>query len=195
MIPLLAAIVLAGAAGAGPVLVSDACGNDTTDNSRDSRCAMDAVEKKLATRTRPKELKVCVSYPPRRPPRGVGHGGVVVLLYDCLQRKRRVQLMHGLVWKKLRGKGLDFGLSLECYTLEGIKSTDNSSSSSYFYIQSLILIVRSSSDKEVNTCRDTLPGKTCTRIAVNTIKSSQMYHERHRRKESLGARFSILLRR
>lgn len=57
MIPLLAAIVLAGAAGAGPVLVSDACGTDTTE-SEHSRCAVEEVERKMNARGRPKELKV-----------------------------------------------------------------------------------------------------------------------------------------
>lgn len=57
MIPLVAAIVLAGAAGAGPVLVSDACGTDTTDNV-DARCAVAEVERVMKTKQRPKELKV-----------------------------------------------------------------------------------------------------------------------------------------
>lgn len=57
MIPLLAAIVLAGAAGAGPVLVSDACGNDSTE-VENNRCAIEAVDKAMKARPRPKELKV-----------------------------------------------------------------------------------------------------------------------------------------
>lgn len=57
MIPLLAAIILAGAAGAGPVLVSDACGNDTTENEV-ARCAVDEIETNMKARPRPKELKV-----------------------------------------------------------------------------------------------------------------------------------------
>ena len=58
MIPLLAAIVLAGAAGAGPILVSDACGEDTTTNSETGRCAVEEVERKMRAKKRPKELKV-----------------------------------------------------------------------------------------------------------------------------------------
>lgn len=57
MIPLVAAIVLAGAAGAGPVLVSDACGGDTTDQA-EAKCAVAEVERVMRTRERPKELKV-----------------------------------------------------------------------------------------------------------------------------------------
>lgn len=60
MIPLLAAIVLAGAAGAGPVLVSDACGTDSTE-SEHNRCAIEAVDRQMKSRPRPKELKVRVS--------------------------------------------------------------------------------------------------------------------------------------
>lgn len=60
MIPLVAAIVLAGAAGAGPVLVSDACGGDTTDNV-DANCAVAEVERIMKARPRPKELKVIIS--------------------------------------------------------------------------------------------------------------------------------------
>ncbi|CAM9180879.1 unnamed protein product [Ectocarpus sp. 8 AP-2014] len=60
MIPLLAAILLAGAAGAGPVLVSDACGSDTTTNDdlARGRCAVEAVSRNMKAKERPAELKV-----------------------------------------------------------------------------------------------------------------------------------------
>lgn len=66
MIPLVAAIVLAGAAGAGPVLVSDACGGDTTDNG-DTKCVVAEVERSMGVRPRPKELKVHASAIEPRP--------------------------------------------------------------------------------------------------------------------------------
>ncbi|CAM9276033.1 unnamed protein product [Scytosiphon promiscuus] len=60
MIPLLAAILLAGAAGAGPVLVGDACGSDTTTTSDDatSRCAVETIEQTMKAKSIPAELKV-----------------------------------------------------------------------------------------------------------------------------------------
>ncbi|CAM9989631.1 unnamed protein product, partial [Ectocarpus sp. 13 AM-2016] len=60
MIPLLAAILLAGAAGAGPVLVSDACGSDTTTNDdlAGGRCAVETVSRNMKSKERPAELKV-----------------------------------------------------------------------------------------------------------------------------------------
>lgn len=60
MIPLLAAILLAGAAGAGPVLVSDACGSDTTTNDdlARGRCAVETVSRNMKAKERPAELKV-----------------------------------------------------------------------------------------------------------------------------------------
>lgn len=59
MIPLLAAILLAGAAGAGPVLVSDACGQDTTTaESGNTRCAVERIEKTMKSQKVPAELKV-----------------------------------------------------------------------------------------------------------------------------------------
>lgn len=63
MIPLLAAILLAGAAGAGPVLVGDACGSDTTaSDDRTSRCAVETVERNMKAKPKPAELKVGHSY-------------------------------------------------------------------------------------------------------------------------------------
>lgn len=64
MIPLLAAIVLAGAAGAGPILVSDACGEDTTTDSLTGRCAVEEAERTMRAKKRPKELKVSIPVPP-----------------------------------------------------------------------------------------------------------------------------------
>ena len=61
MIPLLAAIVLAGAAGAGPILVSDACGLDTSEADH-NKCAVEAVNRRMKSRPRPKELKVRISW-------------------------------------------------------------------------------------------------------------------------------------
>lgn len=59
MIPLLAAILLAGAAGAGPVLVGDACGNDTTTtDDTTSRCAVETIERSMKAKPKPAELKV-----------------------------------------------------------------------------------------------------------------------------------------
>eukprot|EP00904_Undaria_pinnatifida_P000701 jgi/Undpi1/10631/HiC_scaffold_29.g13081.m1 len=58
MIPLLAAIVLAGAAGAGPILVSDACGDDTTMDSETGRCAVEEADRAMRAKKRPRELKV-----------------------------------------------------------------------------------------------------------------------------------------
>lgn len=57
MIPLVAAIVLAGAAGAGPVLVSDVCGGDSTDDAQ-TKCAVAEVERVMRSKQRPRELKV-----------------------------------------------------------------------------------------------------------------------------------------
>lgn len=59
MIPLLAAILLAGAAGAGPVLVSDACGADTT-TTESSRCRVEKIDKRMKQQRVPAELKVCI---------------------------------------------------------------------------------------------------------------------------------------
>ncbi|CAM9753279.1 unnamed protein product [Pylaiella littoralis] len=63
MIPLLAAILLAGAAGAGPVLVSDACGQDTTSASAGegdstTRCAVENIDRSMRAKSKPAELKV-----------------------------------------------------------------------------------------------------------------------------------------
>lgn len=60
MIPLLAAILLAGAAGAGPVLVSDACGQDTTTSESGSttRCAVEKIDRRMKSQDVPSELKV-----------------------------------------------------------------------------------------------------------------------------------------
>lgn len=58
MIPLLAAVLLAGAAGAGPVLVSDACGADTTTTESGSRCRVDKIDKRMKQQRVPAELKV-----------------------------------------------------------------------------------------------------------------------------------------
>lgn len=62
MVPLLAAILLAGAAGAGPVLVSDACNdNDTTTTGETvvTRCAVESVDRAMKAKAKPAELKVC----------------------------------------------------------------------------------------------------------------------------------------
>lgn len=64
MIPLLAAIVLAGAAGAGPILVSDACGEDTTTDSETARCAVEEAERTMRVKKKPKELKVSTTVLP-----------------------------------------------------------------------------------------------------------------------------------
>lgn len=59
MIPLLAAILLAGAAGAGPVLVSDACGQDTTAaEDGNTRCAVEKIDRRMKSQEVPAELKV-----------------------------------------------------------------------------------------------------------------------------------------
>lgn len=61
MVPLLAAILLAGAAGAGPVLVSDACGQDTTTaEANTTRCAVENIDRTMKAKAKPAELKVCV---------------------------------------------------------------------------------------------------------------------------------------
>lgn len=60
MIPLFAALLLAGAAGAGPVLVSDACGQDTTtsENGSTTRCAVEKIDRRMKSQDVPSELKV-----------------------------------------------------------------------------------------------------------------------------------------
>lgn len=69
MIPLLAAILLAGAAGAGPVLVSDACGEDTTtaESGGHTRCAVEKIDRAMKARDVPAELKVCTAIFSRLP--------------------------------------------------------------------------------------------------------------------------------
>lgn len=66
MVPLLAAILLASAAGAGPVLVSDACGQDTTttagDNDATTRCAVENIDRSMRAKTKPAELKVSLCF-------------------------------------------------------------------------------------------------------------------------------------
>ena len=57
---MLAAILLAGAAGAGPVLVSDACGQDTTipDSGATTRCEVEKIDRRMKSQDVPAELKV-----------------------------------------------------------------------------------------------------------------------------------------
>ena len=50
---------MAGAAGAGPVLVSDACGADTT-TTESSRCRVEKIDKRMKQQRVPAELKVCI---------------------------------------------------------------------------------------------------------------------------------------